>query len=158
MTQGDCLSLVDYTGRQIRADKRGAIEGAAPAALMRLGAMSTLGAEAPPNLIHLLLDNEVHESTGAQATTSTTTDLAAVAAACGYPGVTRSGSTADLRRAVETAQGLTFIHCRIRPGGSAGSHPGPQIPRNRLRDLRRPAQGDEAPGGVPSSQYTDGGR
>lgn len=99
-----------------RPDRRVIVLDGDGAALMRLGAMSTLGAEAPPNLIHLLLDNEVHESTGAQATTSTTTDLAAVAAACGYPRVTRSGSTAELRRAVETAQGLTFIHCRIRPG------------------------------------------
>ena len=37
MTQVEYLSLVDYTGRQIRADKRGAIEGPAPAALARLG-------------------------------------------------------------------------------------------------------------------------
>jgi hypothetical protein len=37
MTQAEYLSLVDYTGRQIRADKRGAIEGPAPAALARLG-------------------------------------------------------------------------------------------------------------------------
>ena len=37
MTQAEYLSLIDYTGRQIRADKRGAIEGPAPAALMRLG-------------------------------------------------------------------------------------------------------------------------
>ena len=37
MSQAEYLSLVDYTGRQIRADKRGAIEGAPPAALVRLG-------------------------------------------------------------------------------------------------------------------------
>ena len=37
MTQGEYLSLVDYTGRQIRADKRGAIEGTPPAVLVRLG-------------------------------------------------------------------------------------------------------------------------
>jgi len=37
MTQAEYLSLVDYTGRQIRADKRVAIEGPAPAALARLG-------------------------------------------------------------------------------------------------------------------------
>lgn len=37
MTQAEYLSLFDYTGRQIRADKRGAIERPAPAALARLG-------------------------------------------------------------------------------------------------------------------------
>ncbi len=37
MTQAEYLNLVDYTGRQIRADKRGAIEGPAPAALVRMG-------------------------------------------------------------------------------------------------------------------------
>jgi len=31
------LQLVDYTGRQIRADKRGAIAGPPPAILQRLG-------------------------------------------------------------------------------------------------------------------------
>jgi hypothetical protein len=38
MTQIEYLSLVDCTGRQIRADKRGAIEGPVPAALRRCGA------------------------------------------------------------------------------------------------------------------------
>jgi REP element-mobilizing transposase RayT len=37
MTQAEYLALLDYTGRQIRADKCGAIEGPAPAALARLG-------------------------------------------------------------------------------------------------------------------------
>jgi hypothetical protein len=37
MTQAEHLFLVDYTGRQIRADKRGAIEGPAPSVLGRLG-------------------------------------------------------------------------------------------------------------------------
>jgi REP element-mobilizing transposase RayT len=37
MTQAEYLSLVDYTGRQIRADKRGTIESQPAAALARLG-------------------------------------------------------------------------------------------------------------------------
>ncbi len=37
MTQAEYLTLLDYTGRQIRADKRGAIEGPALATLVRLG-------------------------------------------------------------------------------------------------------------------------
>ncbi len=37
MSQADYLALVDFTGRQIRPDKRGAITGPPPAALRRLG-------------------------------------------------------------------------------------------------------------------------
>ena len=37
MTQADYLSLVDFTGRLIRPDKRGAITGPAPSVLARLG-------------------------------------------------------------------------------------------------------------------------
>ena len=51
------------------------------AALMRLGALATLGYERPDNLIHVLLDNEVHDSTGGQETVSHSVDLAGVAAA-----------------------------------------------------------------------------
>ena len=54
------------------------------AALMRLGAMATIGAYGPANLHHLLLDNGVHDSTGGQATVSAATDFAQIALACGY--------------------------------------------------------------------------
>ena len=54
------------------------------AALMRLGAFATAGAYGPPNLWHLLLDNGVHDSTGAQATVSPRISFAMMAAACGY--------------------------------------------------------------------------
>src|SRR5271166_3658687 len=54
------------------------------AALMRMGAFATVGAYAPPNLRHLLLDNAAHDSTGGQATISPRVSFAGVAAACGY--------------------------------------------------------------------------
>jgi phosphonopyruvate decarboxylase len=54
------------------------------AALMRMGAFATVGAYGPPNLLHLLLDNGMHESTGGQATVSPRVSFADVAAACGY--------------------------------------------------------------------------
>jgi phosphonopyruvate decarboxylase len=53
-------------------------------ALMRMGALATAGAYGPPNLLHLLLDNGVHDSTGGQATVSPHVAFADVAAACGY--------------------------------------------------------------------------
>jgi phosphonopyruvate decarboxylase len=54
------------------------------AALMRLGAFATVGTYGPANLLHLLLDNGAHDSTGGQATVSPHVSFAEVAAACGY--------------------------------------------------------------------------
>jgi len=54
------------------------------AALMRLGNMATVGAYAGENYFHLLLDNQVHESTGGQSTVSSAIDFPALATACGY--------------------------------------------------------------------------
>ncbi len=87
------------------------------AALMRLGALATIGCERPPNLLHILLDNERHESTGGQSTVSYSTDLAAVAQACGYPRVVRAGSLDEVESAVEeVGEELTFVHVKTRPG------------------------------------------
>ena len=54
------------------------------AGLMRMGNFATLGSYAGSNLIHILLDNEVHDSTGAQSTVAGNIDFAAIAEACGY--------------------------------------------------------------------------
>ena len=54
------------------------------AALMRMGNFATLGSYGGGNLTHLLLDNEAHDSTGAQATVSANVRFADIAAACGY--------------------------------------------------------------------------
>lgn len=87
------------------------------AALMRLGALATLGYERPTNLVHVLLDNEVHESTGAQSTVSHSVDLAQVARACGYPRVVRAGSPADLEAILRAdTNELTFVHAKIKKG------------------------------------------
>lgn len=61
------------------------------AALMRMGAFATLGAYGPGNLVHLLLDNGAHESTGGQSTVSPCVSFAGVAAACGYASAREGG-------------------------------------------------------------------
>lgn len=92
------------------------------AALMKLGSLATIGAYAPENLVHVILDNGVHDSTGGQATVSASVDFAAIALACGYR---RAASCASLegfehalRRAFAQA-GPTLIHLRIAPGSMA---------------------------------------
>jgi phosphonopyruvate decarboxylase len=103
------LALVRPRTRVIALDGDGA-------ALMRLGAMATLAYYAPPNLLHILLDNNSHDSTGGQATVSHIIDFAGLAHAMNYP---RSGSSATLEE-LEAAisewkdrGGLTFLHMAI---------------------------------------------
>ena len=101
------------------------------AALMRLGAMSTIGYQRPANLVHILLDNERHESTGGQATVSHSVDFCAIASACGYPHsqqVESAGTLAELLRS--PTAGLRFIRARMQPG----------VPDNLPRPSVTPAQ------------------
>ena len=92
------------------------------AALMKLGSLAPLGAYAPPNLIHIVLDNGVHDSTGGQPTVSGTVDFAGVAIACGYRYAascgTLDGFTAAYQAAV-LAPKPALIHARIAPGSMA---------------------------------------
>jgi phosphonopyruvate decarboxylase len=93
------------------------------AALMKLGTFATIGAYAPPNLVHVLLDNGAHDSTGGQPTVSATVDFAAVALACGYRTAasctTLDGFEAAFREAVTAQPGPALIHARIAPGSMA---------------------------------------
>lgn len=100
-----------------RPDKRVIVIDGDGAALMRLGAFSTIGTERPRNLLHVLLDNGMHESTGGQATVSRNVDFCAVARACGYPRALAASDPDELREYVDwRAPGLRFVHVPIRPG------------------------------------------
>ncbi len=92
------------------------------AALMKLGTMATIGANRPPNLVHVLLDNGVHDSTGGQATVSPVVDFAAVALACGYRAAHIVDDAPGFDAALTTARaeaGPTLIHAHISPGSLA---------------------------------------
>ncbi|MFT4583174.1 MAG: phosphonopyruvate decarboxylase [Gammaproteobacteria bacterium] len=88
------------------------------AALMRMGNMATVGAYAGGNLTHILLDNEAHDSTGAQATVSTNVDFASIALACGYACVHRSRDIDGLESFLKsrTNNGPQFLHLKIKTG------------------------------------------
>ncbi|MCD7998296.1 MAG: phosphonopyruvate decarboxylase [Clostridiales bacterium] len=55
------------------------------AVLMHMGSMAVLGANAPKNLIHVIINNGAHETVGGMPTVASKIDLVAIAKACGYP-------------------------------------------------------------------------
>lgn len=87
------------------------------AALMRLGAQSIVGYERPANLVHVLLDNAIHESTGGQATVARSVNFCAIAAASGYPHVVSIADPAAIgARINDSANGPVFLHAPTLPG------------------------------------------
>ena len=55
------------------------------AVLMHMGAMAVIGANKPKNLVHVIINNGAHETVGGMPTVAAGLNLAAMAAACGYP-------------------------------------------------------------------------
>lgn len=107
------------------------------AALMRMGNFATIGSYGGNNLVHLLLDNEAHDSTGAQATVSSNVRFADIASACGYA-VSYDGN--DIKMIDElfssnSVQGPRFGHLKIKTG-TMENLPRPDIkPADVLRRL-----------------------
>ena len=52
--------------------------------LMNLGSMTTIGKLKPKNLVHIIFDNQIHESTGGQYTNSKNIDLEKIAKCVNY--------------------------------------------------------------------------
>jgi thiamine pyrophosphate-dependent acetolactate synthase large subunit-like protein len=85
-------------------------------ALMSLGTLPLIATLRAHNLIHVVLDNEVYESTGGQPTISSEVDLAALAEAAGYVRVRRVSNPVSLQQALQEAGAtkiLTFILVKI---------------------------------------------
>lgn len=104
------------------------------ALLMRLGSLATAGMLRPPNLVHVLLDNRCHDSTGGQPTASSGVDWCALASACGYPEVTRLARPEELVGWLGGGPGLRFAHVPILAGTPAGlPRPSRPMPEQALR-------------------------
>jgi len=92
------------------------------AALMRLGGLATIGALGPGNLVHVILDNGVHDSTGGQRTVSASVDFAAIAAASGYAAAWDVADLAAFRPALAAAlaePGPNLVRLKVKPGSIA---------------------------------------
>lgn len=106
-----------------RPERRVFVADGDGAVLMRMGNLASVGAFAPGNLLHLVLDNEAHDSTGGQATLSRGVSFGAIARACGYRWAAGTDSVAELRPLLDrhtTTSGPGLVHLRIRTGTLPG--------------------------------------
>jgi phosphonopyruvate decarboxylase len=142
-----CASSLGLGLALVRPDLRVVIIDGDGAALMRLGNFATCGTYGGGNLVHLLLDNEVHDSTGAQATVSAGVQFADIAAACGYAR-TMSGDGLELIDDLlddDAGDGPRFGHLKIQ-WGTIANLPRPADPPAVLLDRLRRHIGE---GGLP---------
>ncbi len=90
--------------------------------LMNLGSLTTIGKLKPKNLIHLVFDNQSHDSTGGQPTNSENIDLCKIAEASNYKAF-KINSKTDLQKIlnkVKTLDGPIMIIIKISKGGNPG--------------------------------------
>ncbi len=88
------------------------------AVLMHMGSMAVLGANAPENLIHIVINNGAHETVGGMPTVASKLDLVSIAKACGYPNAVSVDSFEALDRELEAAKSrhqlsLIEVKCSI---------------------------------------------
>ena len=89
------------------------------AALMHLGALAITGTSGAKNFRHILLNNGVHDSVGAQKTVGFDVHFVQMARACGYHDAvcveTAESLHRELRRQL-AEEGPTFLEIRVVPG------------------------------------------
>ena len=88
------------------------------AVLMHMGAMAVLGACAPKNLVHVVINNGAHETVGGMPTVMSRVDVVGLAKACGYPRAVSVDNFEDLDKALAEAKeagvlSLVEVKCSI---------------------------------------------
>jgi phosphonopyruvate decarboxylase len=84
--------------------------------LMRMGSLATIGYYNPQNMIHILLDNNAHDSTGGQKTVSHNVNFVDIASSCGYSKSIYIHNLDELNTCLDQwkmTKGLTFLHLKI---------------------------------------------
>jgi len=85
-----------------KPDKRIIILDGDGSAIMQMGTFTTIGKYSPTNLVHIILDNEAHESTGGQPTNSPNVKFIDIALASNYKLAILIKSKEKLLEALET--------------------------------------------------------
>ena len=91
--------------------------------LMNLGSLATIGKIKPKNLVHLVFDNSIHESTGGQPTGADIISIEKIARACNYQYVFKTSSEhgiTNILKKIKKYSGPIFILIKIEKGNFIG--------------------------------------
>lgn len=113
-SMGHCSSIALGIAAQ-QPDKKIWIIDGDGAMLMHMGAMALLGANAPKNIVHVLINNEAHETVGGMPTVTGMINPVMIAEGCSYPFAVSVYAYDDLDRELTTAKSrgeLTFIEAK----------------------------------------------
>lgn len=88
------------------------------AVLMHMGSMAVIGASAPKNMIHIIINNGAHETVGGMPTVASNIDLVTIAKACGYSYAVCVNNFEDFDKELENAKtrnelSLIEVKCSI---------------------------------------------
>ena len=86
--------------------------------LMSMGTLAMIAAAAPKNLLHIVIDNEVYESTGSQRSLSNSVSLEKVAESAGYPQVKKVTNKSHIKEAFQELMekdGPSFLLIKVKP-------------------------------------------
>lgn len=89
------------------------------AVLMHMGSMALLGANAPKNVVHIVINNGAHETVGGMPTVAEKIDLVKIAEGCGYEKAVCVDSFETLEVALteaKTFEGLSLIEVKCSIG------------------------------------------
>ena len=108
-----CMGISKFTNKKLFIiDGDGSI-------LMRMGNLTTLGHYKPPNIFHIVLDNNSHDSTGGQKTISDSIKLDQIAKNSGYEHSRSISSILELENEIKkwiSSPKLTLIVFKINQG------------------------------------------
>ncbi len=113
-----CISSLAL-GLTLNSDYKTIIIDGDGSLLMRMGNLPTIGYYKPKKILHILLDNNSHDSTGGQYTVSEKINFVEIAKNCGYESCIEVQSKEEISKSIikwSKSPSLTFLYIKILKG------------------------------------------
>lgn len=113
-SMGHCSSIALGIAEQKIDTRIWCIDGDG-ALLMHMGSLAVIGSIKPKNMIHIVINNNAHETVGGMPTVASAIDLVSIAKACGYPNAVCVSTLEELNKELNNAKivnELSFIEVK----------------------------------------------